>query len=69
MDAKNLTNQELIQELKERGFRTDLLFSRDDVKFDLTAHEKDMILNKLFLEYYITEINSDIEYIYHEIFM
>lgn len=73
---KDLSNWDLINELKSRGFTTELLFYSDDVdryvnvvnegldegeeKLVLDDYEKQEILDSLCYDYYIERINEDI---------
>ena len=76
MTLKEATNWDLFEELRSRGFRTDLLWCRADVDSnrewinedreedkqirELTDGEKDEILESLSFEYYTQRINEEI---------
>lgn len=76
MTVKEASNWDLIQELRSRGYLTDLLWSRDDVGQnlewinedredhekirDLDDNEKDDILESLNFGYYTQRINEEI---------
>lgn len=76
MTLKEASNWDLFEELRSRGFRTDLLWCREDVDNnrewinedreedkkipELTDEQKDDILESLSFEYYTQRINEDI---------
>ena len=66
-------NWDLINELQNRGYKTELLYSREDVEMQLsdiiedrdlqislTDEEKDEILESICFEYYMESINEKI---------
>ncbi len=80
VDLSNLDTWDLITELQNRGWNTELLWCRDDVqkqlddineersedkKITLTDEDKDEILDDLSYEYHCERINEEI---YHKIF-
>lgn len=71
MEKIKASDDELIQELEARGYRTDLLWCRQDVILNLKRINQDRdekypdldldeILDKINLEYYTCRINEDI---------
>ena len=73
---KELSDDNLINELKSRGYKTELLFNLEDINLQLSIindygdspivldeFEKEQILDEVFdnVDYYIERINSDIQ--------
>lgn len=56
---KTLTDNQLIDELKSRGYITKLLFNRIELKWCLSDQEKDELIDNVDWGYYTSEIERE----------
>jgi hypothetical protein len=66
---KTLTDGQLIDELKSRGYITKLLFNRVELKWCLSDQEKDELIDNVDWGYYTSEIEREFKRLGDEMFI